>query len=128
MIVRLVALVLLGGCGLAPECGDTVVEHVSSPYGRGAAIVFDRNCGATTAFTTHVAIVDHVDAQPRREDLVFVADADHGAAPSRPGGGPEVRVRWIDGVHLRVAHHPRARAFRREEAHGRVRITYTTLP
>lgn len=97
-------------------------------YGRGAAVVFVRNCGATTAYATHVGLVGHVDAMPRKGDVVVVLDANHGAAPAGRGGGPEVRVRWIDANHLEVAHHPRARTFGAKLEHGRVRITYVPLP
>ena len=128
MIVRLAALALLGGCGLALDCGDTVVQHASSPYGRAAAVVFTRDCGATTGFSTQVAIVGHVDARPRDQDVVFVADDDHGAAPAPPGRGPEVRVRWTAANKLEVAYDPRARTFRQASVHGHVRIAYTGLP
>jgi hypothetical protein len=116
----------LGGCG--GLCGEEVVQHEPSPYGWGTAIVFVRDCGATTGFATQVALVGNVDAGQRERNVVFVADDDHGAAPSWPGGGTRVRVRWVDASHLEVAHHPRARTFQREESHGGIRITYAALP
>jgi hypothetical protein len=116
---------LLGGCNL---CGDEVVQHEPSPYGRGAAVVFVRNCGATTDYNTQIALIGHVDGEPRDRNVFFVADDDDGAAPEGPGGGPRVRVRWIDGNHLEVAHHPRARAIQRADSHGGIRITYVALP
>jgi hypothetical protein len=78
--------------------------------------------------TTHVSIVGHVDAPPRERNVVFSADANDGAAEAAPGEGPRVRVRWIDGNRLEIAHHPRAHAFTRETEHGPVRITYAALP
>ena len=116
---------LLGGCD---PCGDEVVQHEPSPYGRGTAVVFVRDCGATTAYATQVAVIGRTVATTRDRNVVFVADHDHGAAPSGPAGGPEVRVRWIDAGHLEVAHHPRARTFRKETEHGGIRLTYVALP
>lgn len=116
---------LLGGCNM---CADEVVQHEPSPFGRGAAVVFVRNCGATTDYSTQVALIGHVDAEPRKRNVFFVADTNNGDAPSGAAGGPRVRVRWIDGNHLEVAHHPRARAFRAEAQHGSVRISYVPLP
>lgn len=117
---------LPGGC--AAGCGDEVVQHEPSPYGWGTAIVFVRDCGATTGFATQVALVGNVDAGRRERNVVFVADDDHGATPSWPGGGTRVRVRWVAANHLEVAHHPRARTSQREESHGGIRITYAPLP
>jgi hypothetical protein len=103
-----------------------VVQHEPSPYGRGTAIVFVSDCGATTGFNTQVAIVGQGDTAPREKSVVFVAE--HGAAePSGPGGGPAVRVRWIDGSHVEIAHHPGARTSRKATEHGPVRITYVPL-
>jgi hypothetical protein len=116
----------LGGC--EGPCGEEVVQHEPSPYGTGTAIVFVRDCGATTGFATQVSLVGDGDAGRGGRNVVFVADDDHGAAPSWPGGGTRVRVRWVNANHLEVAHHPRARTFRREESHGAVRITYAALP
>lgn len=120
----IVVPLLLAGCA----CDDKVVQRVPQLYGRGAAVVFVRNCGATTAYATHVGIVRHVDAMPRKQEVVVVLDANHGAAPAGQGGGPEVRVRWLAANHLEVAHHPRARTFREKTQHGPVRISYVPLP
>jgi hypothetical protein len=118
---------LLGGCG-DTGCADEVLQHEPSPYGRGAAVVFVRDCGGAAGQATRVALIGHVDAEPRKRNVFFVADTNDGAAPSGPGGGPRVRVRWIDGNHLEVAHHPRVHASQKEAGHGPVRITYVALP
>lgn len=126
LLSALLIPLLLDGCGAG--CADEVVQHEPSPYGRGAAMVFVRSCGATTGYSTQVALIGHVDAEPRKRNVFFVADTNNGDAPSGPAGGPHVRVRWIDGTHLEVAHHPRVRTHQREVAHGPVRITYVALP
>lgn len=118
---------LLVGCG-ATGCEDEVVQHEPSPFGEGVAVVFVRDCGEPAVFATQVALIGQADAGSRDRNVFFVADANDGAAPQGPGGGPRVRVRWIEGNHLEVAHHPRARRLRAETEHGDVRITYVPLP
>lgn len=127
MLAAALLPLLFGGCG-SMGCGDEVVQHEPSPFGEGVAVVFVRNCGATAGFVTQVALIGQADAGSRDRNVVFVADGDHGAAPSGPGGGPRVRARWIDARHVELAHHPRARTFRQETEHAGVRITYVPLP
>jgi hypothetical protein len=91
-------------------------------------MVFVRACGDAADPSTQVALVGHVDAEPRKRNVFFIADTNGGQAPAGPDGGPRVRVRWIDGNHLEVAHHPRARTLQQEPAHASIRITYVHLP
>lgn len=116
--------VLLGGCGL---CGNEVVQRVPSPDGRLAAIVFTRDCGATTSYNTQVAIRRGGGERLPRRDVVFVADDDHGAAPSAPRRGPDVRLRWVDVRRLEIAHHPRVRIFRQKDRHRGVEVAYAVF-
>lgn len=126
MLAAALVPLLLGGCGAG--CEDEVVQHEPSPFGEGVAVVFVRDCGATAGIATQVALIGQANAGSRDRNVVFAADANGGAVPEGPGGGPRVRVRWIDGNHLEVAHHPRARTLRAETEHGSVRITHTVLP
>jgi hypothetical protein len=72
-----------------------------------------------------VALVGQDDTASRERSVVFVAD--RGTASSGPGGGPAVRVRWIGGDRVEIAHHPGARTSRKQTEHGPVRITYVPL-
>ena len=91
------------------------------------AVIFQRDCGATTGFSTQISILPAQAQLGGDGGNVFVADTDHGAAPSDGVGGPEVHVRWLADDHLEVLHHVQARVFRSEARVGQVRITYTPL-
>jgi hypothetical protein len=124
-MIRLLALGVLAGCGFAPECGDEIVSRADSPGGRHTAVVFVRNCGATTDFNTNVAVLPAgTEGRGAREDIVFVADADNGRAPEGPGGGPEVRARWRSADTLEIDYHPAARTYRQETSHRGVWVWY----
>ena len=97
-------------------CANTVLGDVASPDGRRHAVVFERDCGATTGFSTQVSVLPR-GREARGGGNVFVADDDRGAAPSGPGGGPAVRVRWLDRRTLEVRYHPSARVFKSEARH-----------
>jgi hypothetical protein len=112
---------VLGACD---PCGSRIFQTVPAPGGAMQAVVFERDCGATTGFGTDVSIVP---AGALPGEPVFIADTDHGAAPSGPGGGPAVQVRWLGADHVEISHHPRARVFRSEPRAGRVRVTYRSV-
>ncbi len=38
-------------------CGNDIVDEVDSPDGEYKVVVFERNCGATTGFSTHISIL-----------------------------------------------------------------------
>lgn len=108
-------------------CGNTVLQDAVSPDGRRHAVVYVRNCGATTGFGTDVSILPSVRGV-RGAGNVFVADADHGRAPERPGGGLAVTARWLDRRTLELRYDGRARVFRRDERHDDTNVRYVADP
>jgi hypothetical protein len=84
-------LVLTGSLTL---CANDIVQEALSPDGTRRAVVFQRDCGATTWFSTQVAIVGASNDLPDRPGNVFVAD-DH---PDTT----RTEVYWLDSVTLQV--------------------------
>lgn len=60
-----------------------------SPNGELQAVLFRRNCGATTAHSTQVTILKAGEKLPNAGGNAFVAE-----------GEPPVIVRWVDNKHL----------------------------
>jgi hypothetical protein len=77
-------------------------------------VVFQRDCGATTDFSTQISIV--VKGKPLSDTggNVFVADSDGGKAPRAGWGGPPADIEWLGNRKLRVITHPDSRIFRKE--------------
>lgn len=117
-----VALVA-GGCDAG--CKNQVLRDLVAPDGRRHAVVFARDCGATTDFSTHVSVLPAGRAASGRGN-VFVADADHGRAPAGPGGGPDVMVRWLDSHTLEVRYDRRARVFTRSARHDDIDVRFVS--
>ncbi len=115
-------------CSVTPGCGDgcgnTLLSEVPSPHGVYKAVVFERNCGATTPFSTQVSILGARERLGNEAGNAFRSDTDHGAAPSGRGGGPAVEVRWTGVRRVVIRHHPRTRVSGAEERVGEVTIDY----
>ena len=87
-------------------------------------VVFERDCGATTDFSTQASVVPAAQGLPGGGANLFVADGDHGRAPAGAGGGPELRVRWIDDRTVELAYDARARVFKSESLVAGVRARF----
>ena len=108
-------------------CGNERLAEYPSPDGKVKVIVFERDCGATTDFSTQASIVPASAELPSGVGNLFVADTNHGSAPSGVGGGPELRVRWIDERTVELAHHVLARVNKAAPKVGGVRATVATF-
>ena len=83
---------------------EPIAEYVA-PGARAKLIVFQRDCGATTDFSTQASLLKRDARLPSSVGNLFVADTNHGLAPSGPGGGPELRVQWEGPQRLLLQHH-----------------------
>jgi len=111
----------LAACG--DGCGNYLVSRADAPGGALSAVMFQRDCGTTTGFTTQVSILRPGEL-PIGKGNTFVADDDHGAAKAGRWDGPWAEIRWLGPDHLRIRYASATRIFlQREEAAG-VRITY----
>ena len=115
------ALVALGGC--SDLCGNKVVSRVDAPDGRHTAVMFQRDCGATTGFSTQISVLD-VGEKVAGGGNAFSADGDHGAASTGDWGGPWAEMKWIDSNHLLVRFADKSRIFRQDGDIGGVKVSY----
>lgn len=123
-VIAVALLVPLAAC--SDGCGNAVVSRKDAPGGRFSAVMFERDCGATTGFTTQISLLRPGEL-PAGKGEVFIADANHGAAIAGKWGGPWAEMEWLGPDRLLIRHAGGARIFlRREEASG-VRITYQML-
>ena len=105
------------------DCGTKVIEDLPSPDHRRHAVIFDRDCGATTGFSTQVSVL------PRTRSVndggnVFIADTDHGKIPSGRGGGPAVEVTWLDSRTLQIRFRAGARIFKQDSRHDDIDVRF----
>jgi len=80
VIVSLLGVVALGALGIAgmgwiisSGCANTIQARVRSPDGAHEAIVFERDCGATTDYSTQVAVVETGEELPNDPGNAYIA-------------------------------------------------------
>jgi hypothetical protein len=111
----------------ADMCGNETLAESISPDGTKRLIVFLRDCGATTGFSTQASLIATNATLPKRSGNIFIADTDHGSAPSGIGGGPELRAHWEAPNRLVLQHHSKAHVFKAERRIKDVDIRYETF-
>jgi hypothetical protein len=112
---------------LAAGCGNALVKEVRSPNGKMKAVIFQRDCGATTGFSTQVSLLSSNKSLPNEGGNLFVATTDHGNAPAGAWGGPIVELLWTDDANLLLRYDKRAGLSKREESLDGVNIRYETF-
>ncbi|MBU0730252.1 MAG: hypothetical protein KKA70_10955, partial [Proteobacteria bacterium] len=58
---------------------------------------------------------------------IFVADTDHGKAPSGPGGGPKIEASWQENNLVEIERDQRSRVFKEETEYDGITITYKEI-
>jgi hypothetical protein len=118
-----IATLSLSLSGCVDLCENDIRTEVASPDGTKRAVIFERSCGATTPFSTHVSVLNRGEALPRSSGNVFVADDAHGAVEAM-----NVRVRWVSAKHLLLSYPPAARIFAKNAFSTGVEIEYEAIP
>ena len=123
MKTALVLTAAIAGAGCSQVCQDAPHQSIRSLDGDERAILFGRNCGATTSYTTQVSIVP-ADEGISGKGNVFIADE---GAKAAAWGGPWAEVKWLGAKHLLVSYDASARVFAKNERVGDVQVSYQTI-
>jgi hypothetical protein len=123
----LCALAGLGAFGCGDMCGNEPVAEYRSPDGVYKVVVFQRDCGATTGFSTQASLIPTDDGLPESSGNLFIADTDHGKAPAASWGGPELEVEWQSPQRLLLRYDHRARVFVSEPRVEGIDVRYDSI-
>jgi len=120
------AILCIMSTGCSDMCGDDVVSRMTSPDGQRDAVMFQRDCGATTGFSTQISIIDAGDKLSGAGNT-FRADDDHGVARAGHWGGPWVEMKWLSPDRLLIRHAAKARIFEQDDRVSGVNVTYQII-
>ena len=81
---------LLSGCG--DTCENVPSQTVASPSGALKAIVFSRNCGATTGFNTQVSVLRAADSLLEEGGNTYIS-----------GASISIAVHWSNDSALQIS-------------------------
>jgi len=100
-------------------CGNEVYSQVVSPDGERKAVVFQRDCGATTGFSTQISIIDSSDDLKNESGNIYIIDGH----PKNVSPG----LKWLSNTELKIERKLNGSEHKAESKWGifkKVRITY----
>ena len=89
-------------------CGNEVFEEVNSPSLEFKAVIFQRDCGATTAFSTQVSVLSGTEVLPNESGNVFIID-----------GHPDdtqLEISWASDSELNISKNLNGSEFKAEKS------------
>jgi len=116
---------MLDGC--SDTCSNMAIVKLDAPDGRHSAVMFNRDCGATTGFSTQISILD-VGETLDGSGNAFRADDDHGRAKVGKWEGPWAEMQWLSADRLLVRYAAKSRVFEQDDRVSGVQIRYQTVP
>lgn len=122
LLIALALAALLAGCSKS-ACSNTMVARLHAPADPFTAVLYQRDCGATTGFSTQVGILQDGDTLTGGGD-VFRADDNHGAARDGDWGGPWAEMQWTGPRELLIRYAKGARVFQQEKNVQGVKISF----
>lgn len=96
-------LSLAAGCN---RCGNNEISRIPAPDGKIEAVIFERDCGATTDLSTQISILPKGASIHSSTGNAFIGDFDRGAGSVTKSGGPPPQIRWLTNRRVVITIHP----------------------
>ena len=106
----IILLAAFAGCDM---CGNEISKVELSPDGVSKAIVFSRDCGATTGFNTQVSIIGTEDKLSNDSGNILIIKNKENLA-----------LNWLSNNHLEIKGNLSNETFKKEQTFKGVHITY----
>ncbi|AUW59229.1 hypothetical protein C1T17_15165 [Sphingobium sp. SCG-1] len=116
-------ILFLGSTGCSDTCENSVAARVASPDGQREAVMFQRDCGATTGYSTQISVLDNGET-PAGGGKAFRADDNHGVAAVGESQGPWADMRWVAPDRLLIRYASKSRVFEQATDLNGVTIDY----
>ncbi|WP_088044278.1 hypothetical protein [Bacillus sp. EAC] len=92
-------------------CGNEIIQKVPSPSLEKDAYIFIRNCGATTAESYQLSILNKDDKLPNDSGNTFVSDN-------------KFKIDWLNERGLRVNYDENSETYKKDESVNGIKIRY----
>lgn len=106
-------------------CENTLDYKVVSPNNANIVFVFERNCGATNDFTTHISVRKNNKLLNNDHGNLFIATGSQSILSNI--GTISTKVVWIDNKNLLIRYDKNAKVYKKVEEREGIKIQYETF-
>jgi len=121
-------VVLLAMRVFVDPCQNSAFDAFKSPGGRWKVVVFERDCGATTDFSTQASLLPVDSPLPAHAGNVLGIDPDHGKVEVDSQGKIAVKVRFDGDSAVTLAYPASARVLSQITARDGVAVRHERVP
>ncbi|WP_316368947.1 DUF5412 family protein [Candidatus Thiodiazotropha sp. CDECU1] len=119
--ISIVSIALMSGylfiyIAFSDMCRNDLATESKSPDKKYKALIFQRDCGATTGFSTQISIIDANEELENKGGNILTAD-----------GHPDknnFKISWVNSDVLLIKNTQGAKTIKKESSLGRVNIRY----
>lgn len=105
-------------------CGNKISITEFSPNKKHKIVIFCRNCGATTDFSTQVSILKVDEKLENESGNIFSADSEHGKAKTDENSSISIKAKWLNNNKVIITYDKNARTFKTENSLDEIEIEY----
>jgi len=110
LVLLIISAVLFLNHLIDETCGNQVFSEIVSPGKKYKAMIFQRDCGATTGFSTQISILEAGDSLGNSSGNIYIVDG----APAEVA--PEVK--WLSDQNLTIRTENTGSEFKAEKKWG----------
>jgi hypothetical protein len=107
-------------------CGNNISKEITSPDKKLKAIIFTRDCGATTGFSSQLSIIDYSEQLENKAGNTLII-SDKELDPETETGGVNVNAEWNGNNELIIYFNLKAETLKKKNDIKGVKITYREL-
>ena len=127
LIIGIITYIGIIAYSFSDMCGNKIVETKISPNQSYKIIVFERNCGATTDFSTQISILKNNQTLENESGNIFSGDSDHGKAKLNKNGLIDIKAEWLNNSVIVIEYDANTRVFENKKMIGNIKINYKKL-
>ena len=105
-------------------CGNKIIRTELSPNKKHKIVIFWRDCGATTDFSTQVSILKVDEKLENESGNIFSADSEHGKAKTDENNIIAINSKWLNNDKVIITYDKNARIFKTENLLDEIEIEY----
>ncbi len=105
-------------------CGNRIARTIESPKKGWKIVVFERDCGATTDFSTQISILRANQELRNEAGNIFTADSGRGNAETSKYGLIYVEPHWLNSRTILIKYDSMATVYEQEDSFNGITIKY----